>query len=92
MLTTIKEEIDEPDEQLAINQLEILSRRGYFDLPKYKYTETHDKDGNPKWTVTCSINELDEEFSSESNSKKTAKKKAALKMLNYVLENYDEED
>ena len=92
LLNLIKFEIENPNEQMAINQLEILSRRGYFDLPKYKYTETHDKDGNPKWTVTCSINDLDEEFSSESNSKKTAKKKAALKMLNYVLENYDEED
>ena len=92
LLHSIKDEIEEPSEAMAINQLETLARRDYFDLPKYKYTETHDKDGNPKWTVTCSINDLDEEFSSESNSKKTAKKKAALKMLNYVLENYDEED
>ena len=64
----------------------------YFDLPKYKYTETHDKDGNPKWQVTCMINGFDKVFSATSTSKKAAKKKAAFKMLNYILENYDEED
>lgn len=92
LLTTIKEEIDEPDEQLAINQLEILSRRGYFDLPEYKYTESHDKNGTPKWQVTCMINGFDKVFSATSTSKKAAKKKAAFRMLNYVLENYDKED
>ena len=92
LLNPIQDEIEEPSESMAINQLETLSRRGYFDLPKYKYTETHDKDGNPEWTVKCSINGVDEEFSSISNSKKTAKKKAAFKMLNYILENYDEEE
>lgn len=92
LLHSIKDEIEEPSESMAINQLETLSRRGYFDLPKYKYTESHDKNGNPEWTVKCSINSVDEEFSSISNSKKTAKKKAAFKMLNYILEDYDEEE
>ena len=92
LLSTIQDEIEEPSESMAINQLETLSRRGYFDLPKYKYTESHDKNGNPEWTVTCSINDFDEEFTSKSNSKKTAKKKVAFDMLNYVLENYDEEE
>lgn len=92
LMNPIKDEIEEPSEPLAINQLEILARRGYFDLPKYKYSETHDENGNPEWTVKCSINGVDEEFLSISNSKKTAKKKAAFKMLNYILENYDEEE
>ena len=92
LLHSIRDEIDEPDEQMAINQLEILSRRGYFDLPEYKYTETHDKDGNPKWQVTCMIDDVDKVFNATDSSKKKAKKKAAFKMLNYILENYDEED
>lgn len=92
LLHSIKDEIDEPDEQMAINQLEILSRRGYFDLPEYKYTESHDKNGNPKWQVTCMINGFDKVFSATSTSKKAAKKKAAFRMLNYVLESYDKED
>ena len=89
---SIKDEIEEPSESMAINQLETLARRDYFDLPKYKYTETHDKDGNPIWQVTCMINGFDKVFNATSTSKKAAKKKAAFRMLNYVLENYDKED
>ena len=92
LLHSIKDEIEEPSEAMAINQLETLARRDFFDLPKYKYTETHDKDGNPKWQVTCMINGFDKVFNATSTSKKAAKKKAAFRMLNYVLENYDEED
>jgi len=92
LLHTIKDEIEEPSESMAINQLETLSRRGYFDLPEYKYTESHDKNGNPKWRVTCMIDDFDKVFNATSTSKKTAKKKAAFKMLNYILENYDEEE
>ena len=89
---SIKDEIDEPDEQFAINQLEILARRDYFDLPEYEYTEYHDENGNPKWEVTCRINGIDKAFTATDSSKKKAKKKAALEMLNYVLKNFDEED
>lgn len=92
LLSTIQDEIEEPSESMAINDLETLSRRGYFDLPKYKYTESHDKNGNPKWQVTCMIDDFDKVFNATSTSKKTAKKKAAFKMLNYILENYDEEE
>ena len=77
---------------MAINQLETLARRDYFDLPEYKYTESYDNDGNPIWQVTCMINGFDKVFNATSTSKKAAKKKAAFKMLNYVLENYDEEE
>ena len=92
LLSTIQDEIEEPSESMAINQLETLSRRGYFDLPKYKYTENHDKNGNPVWQVTCMVNDFDKVFNATDSSKKKAKKKAAFKMLNYVLENYDEEE
>lgn len=92
LMNPIKDEIEEPSELLAINQLEILARRGYFDLPKYKYTETHDKDGNPVWQVTCMVNDFDKVFNATDSSKKKAKKKAAFKMLINILENYDEED
>jgi ribonuclease-3 len=92
LLSTIQDEIEEPSKSMAINQLETLSRRGYFDLPKYKYTETHDKNGNPVWQVTCMVNDFDKVFNATDSSKKKAKKKAAFKMLIYILENYDEED
>ena len=92
LLNPLKNEIDEPSEDMAINDLETLARRGYFELPKYKFTETHDKNGNPVWNVTCLIDGFDNTEARDS-SKKKAKKKAAYKMLIYVIENYyDEED
>ena len=38
------------------------------------------------------ITGFDKVFNAASTSKKAAKKKAAFKMLIYILENYDEED
>ncbi len=93
LLNPLKNEIDEPSEDMAINNLETLARRGYFDLPKYKFTETHDKNGNPVWQTTCMIDDFDKVLNATSSSKKESKKKAAFKMLEYIIENYyDEED
>lgn len=89
-LLGIKDEIDEPSLEMAINQLEILARRGYFPLPEYDYVETHDSNGNPLWSVRCYIDEYGY-FESVASSKKQAKKLAAYNMLLDVLENYDEE-
>lgn len=83
---TIRDEIDEPTKEAAINQLEILARRGYFSIPTYEFTQAYDADGNPIWSCECSIAEYKERFSAKSSSKKDAKKSAALKMLNSVLE------
>ncbi len=91
LLFTIRDEIDEPSLEMAINQLEILARRGFFSLPTYEYIESHDINGNPIWNVTCQIPEFDAFFESESSSKKHAKKQAALEMLEYALDNYQEE-
>ena len=93
LLNPIKNELDDLGEDMAINNLETLARRGYFDLPKYKFTETHDKNGNPVWQTTCMIDDFDKVFNATSSSKKESKKKAAFKMLEYIIENYyDEED
>ena len=91
MLFTIRDEIEEPSLEMAINQLEILARRGYFSLPEYDYDESHDENGNPIWKVSCSIDEFENIYTIESSSKKLAKKEAAFEMLNYVLDNYEEE-
>ena len=83
---SIRDEIDEPNADDAISQLEILARRGYFSIPTYKFKQTYDKDGNPIWNCVCNINEIEKSFSKKSSSKKDAKKNSAYKMLNYVLE------
>nr|WP_297770690.1 ribonuclease III domain-containing protein [uncultured Butyrivibrio sp.] len=87
-LFTIRDEISTPNENEAINQLETLARRGYFELPIYEYEESHDGNGNPIWTVTCRIEGYNYYFGHASSSKKHAKKIAALKMLNYVMDHY----
>ena len=83
---TMRDEIDEPNKDDAINQLEILARRNYFSIPTYEFEEAHDDNGNPIWRSRCRIKEYDKSFSSKSMSKKEAKKLSALKMLKFVIE------
>lgn len=82
---SIRDEIDELNKNEAISQLEILARRGYFSIPTYNFEQTYDKDGNPIWKSICHIEEKQKSFSAKSSSKKEAKKTAAFKMLQYVL-------
>lgn len=86
---TMRDEIDEPTKDSAINQLEILARRNYFSIPTYEFEESHDNDGNPIWRSRCRIKEYEKSFSSTSSSKKEAKKLAALEMLEYVIGDED---
>lgn len=85
LLKTIRDEIEDPNFDDSINQLEILSRRGYFSLPTFTFSETYDADGNPVWDCQCEIEERKESTRGTSSSKKTAKKQAAFKMLQDVL-------
>lgn len=82
---SIRDEIEDPNKEDAINQLETLARRGYFSIPTYEFEQTYDKDGNPIWKSVCHIAEEGKSFSAKSSSKKDAKKSAAFKMLQYVL-------
>ena len=91
MLHSIRDEIDEPSVNMAINQLETLARRGYFEIPIYEAEDYYDSDGNPIWIVRCTISDVGYRCESEATSKKQAKKEAAYKMLTYVLENYEED-
>ena len=86
---SIRDEIGEPTKEFAINQLEILARRGYFPLPKYTFMQDYDKDGNPVWQCHCSIGDFETQASRKTSSKKDAKKAAALKMLQSVLNSYE---
>ena len=82
---SIRDEIEDPNKDDAISQLEILARRGYFSIPTYEFEQTYDKDGNPVWKSVCHIAEKNKAFSAKSSSKKDAKKSAAFQMLQYVL-------
>lgn len=85
MLPSICDEIENPNHNDAINQLEILARRGYFSIPTYNFEETYDNNGNPIWKCECYIEEEDCFFDEISSSKKDAKKGAAFGMLLHVL-------
>lgn len=82
----IKIEIQNPNRQEAINQLETLARRGYFSIPAYKFYQKYDQNGNPIWECKCFIEEEKRSFLSKASSKREAKKSAAFKMLKYLLE------
>ncbi|MBP5353691.1 MAG: hypothetical protein J6Y67_00970 [Lachnospiraceae bacterium] len=86
LLPTIRDEIENPNYDDSISQLEILARRGYFPIPEYEFIETHDDDGNPIWDCKCHIKEIDRATIGRSSSKKDAKKQAAFEMLERVLE------
>lgn len=89
---SIKDEIESPNEFDAINQLEILARRGYFSIPTYEFREEKGASGNPIWLCICRIAEFkNEERVGVKSSKTNAKKEAAYQMLLYVLDNYKED-
>ena len=85
LLQTICDEIENPNFNDAIGQLEILARRGYFSLPTYEFDQRYDGNGNPVWRVKCHIKEMRYDHCSESSSKKQAKKIVAWSMLKDVL-------
>lgn len=86
MLPSIRDEIENPNRDDAINQLETLARRGYFSIPTYKFNESYNNNGNPVWKCECRIEQEEHSFAEISSSKKDAKKGAAFRMLLYVLE------
>ncbi len=91
LLPTIRDEIENPNRNEAIGQLEILARRGYFSIPTYDFSQQHDDNGNPIWKAECHIAEYDTYCDAESSSKKEAKKDSAYEMLLYVL-GYEEDE
>lgn len=90
MLPSIRDEIENPNRDDAINQLEILARRGYFSIPIYVFDESYDNNGNPVWKCECRIEQEEHSFAETSSSKKAAKKGAAFRMLVYMLGLEDE--
>ena len=84
---SIRDEIEAPNKDDAISQLEVLARRGYFSIPTYEFEQTYDTDGNPVWEGVCHIAEESKACSAKSSSKKDAKKSAAFQMLQFVLKN-----
>lgn len=85
LLTTMLDEIGEPEWDRAINQLQELAQKGYISYPEYEYEQDYDDYGNPLWYCYCAIDEIDGTRRGYSSSKKDAKKYASLSMLKVIV-------
>ena len=86
----MKESIDKPDINTAVNQLNILYQKDFISEPEYLFTEQHDDDGNPIWECNCCVDELKYSYTGQASIKKEAKKQAAYNALCALL--YAKED
>ncbi|MCQ2452652.1 MAG: putative dsRNA-binding protein [Oscillospiraceae bacterium] len=87
-LFSIQDELENPNPENAIGQLETLARRGYFSLPVYEFKQGQSGAGSPIWSARCSIKEAGVSFHARSSSKREAKNAAAYQMLRYVLKEF----
>ncbi len=92
LLYTMQDLIGEAEFDKAINQLQELAHKGFFSLPTYDFREEHDKNGNPIWYCECHVAEYDTYYWAKNSSKKIAKKKAALSMLQFILDGEDDDE
>ena len=81
-----EDEVGEPDENRAINQLNELYQKGLICEPIYDYEQDYDDDdGTPIWRCYCRI-KGDNKTSYWTNSKKDAKRDASYRMLCYLMD------
>ena len=82
---SFEDEVGEPDESRAINQLNELYQKKLISEPIYEYEQDYDeKDGTPIWRCYCRIKGYNK-TSYWTNSKKEAKRDAAYRMLCYLM-------
>ena len=86
------DEIGEPEFDRAINQLQELYQKGYIGEPKYEFSEFYDKNGNPVWTATCSVEGHEKIWHIRDSSKKQSKKGVAYAMLCDILDWEDDNE
>ena len=87
MTSQIVKDAGDYSEANAMDTLDNLTLKGYFSFADYHTDEV--KGG---FLTTCMIDEIDKKFKAFDNNKKTAKNKAAYKMLLYVLGKEVKED
>ena len=85
LLISLVDEVGKPDFDRAVNQLQELYQKGYIKEPKYIFSETFDKDGNPVWDCECHVQGLDIIYSQKCSSKKQGKKMVAYEMVKLYL-------
>ena len=91
IINIYKEAVGEADEYESLRQINELVQKGLISKPKYEFEQEYDEDGNPIWTCTCSIEEVDGSFVNTANSKKEAQRESAYEMLLYLMDEYEED-
>lgn len=87
LLNNIIDEIGEPNEERAINQLNELSQKGYIEEPIYDFEQKYDKSGSPIWRCICRVENYNK-ASKWTSSKRDAKKHAAYLMVCIIVDDY----
>lgn len=82
------DEVGEPDEERAVNQLNELHQKGLIQKPVYDFEQTYDNDGAPLWRGYCRVAGYNQ-TSRWTNSKKEAKREAAYKMVCLLMDEGD---
>jgi ribonuclease-3 len=83
---SFEDEVGQPDENRAINQLNELYQKGLISEPIYDYEQDYDDDdGTPIWRCYCRI-KGENKTSYWTNSKKDAKRDASYRMLCYLMD------
>ena len=90
IINIYKEAVGEAEEYESLRQINELVQKGLISKPKYAFEQEYDKDGNPIWTCTCSVEEVEESFVNTANSKKEAQRESAYEMLLYLMDEYEE--
>lgn len=88
MLFSLEDEIGEPDEDRAINQLQELYQKGYIPEPIYDVYENEEVESNDDyWCCDAYLDGMDQNDAScfVASSKKQAKKEAAYDLLVRVM-------
>lgn len=76
----MKKDIGEPNINTAISQLNELFHKDYIERPSYVFTEK-----NSQWECVCKVPHQNDIISLEK-TKKEAKRKSSLKMLNQITD------
>lgn len=86
LLLNLIDEVGKPDFDRAVNQLQELYQKKYIGEPTYKFSESHDDNGNPIWRCECYVAGESRYYYGDHSSKKYGKKSVAYDMLCYILD------
>lgn len=85
----IKAIIGEPSLKNALQQINRLVQSKTISQPKYEYSSSHGKNGNPIWACSCSVKQISgQSFSSSKKdykNKKDAQRGATYALLSHLV-------